>query len=426
MVGTPTIDQTASGLRAQLESQGQQIHPSIRSQDWSWPFWPVVPLYPYGQRRTLRKEVVKGEIWTFEQIQGVLYVIVPIRMTVIKLSEGGLLVYAPVAPTSECIQLVNELVAAHGDVKYIILPTASGLEHKVFVGPFARRFPNAQVFVSPNQWSFPVNLPLSWLGLPAKRTQPLPTNSSEAPFADQFDYATLGPIDLGLGAFEETALHHKRSRTLLVTDSVISVPTEPPDILQLDPYPLLFHAKDDVFEQVEDTPANRLKGWRRIVLFAIYFRPSALDVISLGQTVSNALKAIDRSKKAYYGVYPWRWKSTWSQSFEALHRGGRLFVAPILQALIFNREPQAVFDWVDTASRWNFQRIIPCHFDSPILTNAHEFQKAFAFLDRASSESSPLADSDGQFLPEEDFKVLRGLYDGLNKLGITPPPKSKK
>ena len=68
-------------------------------------------------------------------------------MTVVKLATGGLLVYAPVAPTGECLELVNELIALHGDVKYIILPTISGLEHKVFVGPFARKFPQAQVQV---------------------------------------------------------------------------------------------------------------------------------------------------------------------------------------------------------------------------------------------------------------------------------------
>jgi hypothetical protein len=94
-----------------------------------------VPLYPYGRRRTLRTEVVKDTVWTFDQIQGILYVVVPIRMTVVKLEAGGLLIYAPVAPTPECIQLVKELVAKHGDVKYIILPTISGLEHKVSSAP---------------------------------------------------------------------------------------------------------------------------------------------------------------------------------------------------------------------------------------------------------------------------------------------------
>ncbi|NES84460.1 MAG: DUF4336 domain-containing protein, partial [Moorea sp. SIO2B7] len=135
--------------------QKQKIN-SHHSRNWSWPYWPIVPIYPYSKRRTIRQEVLKDTIWTFDQIQGILYVVVPIRMTVIRLEEGGLLVYAPVAPTPECIGLVGELVSKYGDVKYIILPTASGLEHKVFVGPFARRFPQAQVFVAPHQWSFPL------------------------------------------------------------------------------------------------------------------------------------------------------------------------------------------------------------------------------------------------------------------------------
>ena len=189
--------------------------------EFNWNFWPIVPIYPYSRRRTIRQEVVKDSIWTFEQLQGIFYVVVPIRMTVIKLEEGGLLVYAPVAPTLECLKLVNELVAEHGEVKYIILPTISGLEHKVFVAPFARKFPQAQVFVAPNQWSFPINLPLKWLGLPTKRTQILPEDSSQTPFAQEFDYAILGPIDLNWGWFEEVVFYHKRSRTLLVTDSIV-------------------------------------------------------------------------------------------------------------------------------------------------------------------------------------------------------------
>lgn len=76
------------------------MYPSTEPKDWSWPFWPAVPLYPYGKRRTLRKEIVKDTIWTFDQLHGILYTIVPIRMTVVKLAAGGLLVYAPVAPTA--------------------------------------------------------------------------------------------------------------------------------------------------------------------------------------------------------------------------------------------------------------------------------------------------------------------------------------
>jgi hypothetical protein len=358
-------------------------------------------------------------------MQGILYVVVPIRMSVVKLEAGGLLIYAPVAPTRECIRLLNELVAQHGDVKYIILPTISGLEHKVFVGPFARRFPNAQVFVAPNQWSFPLNLPLSWLGFPRKRTHVLPENSTKAPFASEFDYAVLGPIELGPGRFGEVAFFHKRSRTLLVTDSVLSVPEEPPAIVQLDPYPLLFHAKDDAFDVVENSEANRRKGWQRISLFAFYFQPSALEVAKIGQSIRDALKAPERSRKAYFGWFPFNWKNDWKQSFDALRGGGRLFVAPILQALILNRAPRETIDWADKVASWNFQRIVPCHFDSPIEAGPRQFRQAFAFLEKKLGVGEGVTGSESQLLPEEDFRVLRELDENLTWLRITPPPKEK-
>jgi hypothetical protein len=395
----------------------------IQVQDVSWRFWPVVPIYPYGQRRTIRKEIIKDTIWTFDQLQGIFYVVVPIRMTVIKLEKGGLLVYAPVAPTGECTRLLNELVTEHGDIKYIILPTISGIEHKVFVGPFARRFPNAQIFVAPGQWSFPLNLPLSWLGLPGKRTRILPENSQEAPFAEDFDYAILGPIDLGLGKFAEVAFFHKRSHTLLVTDTIVSVPAEPPAIVQLDPYPLLYHAKDQAFDMVLDTPANRLKGWQRVTLFALYFSPSTLKVPTWSQVWRDAQKAPERSKKAYFGFFPFQWRENWQDSFDILRGNGRIFVAPILQRLILNRAPQETINWADHVAKWDFQWLIPCHFDAPIKAEPQQFRQAFGFL-----ETQPLGgvvSSNSYLLPEDDFKLLRDIDAGLNKLGIVPPAKER-
>nr|WP_199329138.1 DUF4336 domain-containing protein [Coleofasciculus sp. FACHB-1120] len=393
--------------------------------DFSWSFWFTLPLYPFGSRRTIRKEVVQDTVWTFDQLQGIFYVVVPIRMTVVKLDEGGLLVYAPVAPTPECIRLVKELVAEHGDVKYIILPTISGLEHKVFVGPFARCFPLAQVFVAPSQWSFPLNLPLSWLGLPSKRTQVLPQDSRTTPFANQFDYAILGPIYLGPGKFAEVAFFHKRSRSLLVTDSVISIPEDPPAIVQLDPYPLLFHAKEQASDIVANTQANRQKGWQRISLFTLYFQPGVLEVPKWGEVFRNALKAPERSKKAYFGLFPFRWKPDWKRSFDALRGDGRLFVAPILQTLILNRAPKETIEWADKVASWDFQRIIPCHFDSPIQAEPHQFRQAFSFLEKQPSQGAGLFSSSTYPLPEQDFQLLKVLDKGLNKLGIVPPAKEK-
>jgi hypothetical protein len=395
------------------------MHSSNNPKDWSWPFWPVVPLYPYNRRRTLCQEIVKDTIWTFDQLHGILYTIVPIRMSVIKLSGGGLLVYAPVAPTKECIRMVKELVAKHGEVKYIILPTSSGLEHKVFVGPFARYFPQAQVFVAPHQWSFPFNLPLSWLGFPQKRTQELPEDSRLAPFAEDFDYQVLD-INLGRGSFVEVAFFHKRSHTLLVTDTILSVPEKPPAIFQLDPYPLLFHARENALQVIEDNEANRRQGWQRISLFAIYFRPSALEVTGLGDSLSDAAKAPDHSKKAYFGLYPFRWQPNWQQSFHALSGNGRPFVAPILQTLILPQGPRQVLDWADKVATWDFQQIIPCHFDAPITASPNQFRQAFSFLEKQSSTSK-----ESQPLLEEDCKFIQELEANLLKRGIATPPKEK-
>lgn len=395
-----------------MTKKGQYPSAKVQPQDLSWPLWPIVPLYPYGKRRTLRQEIVKDTIWTFDQLQGIFYVVVPIRMTVVKLQSGGLLVYAPVAPTRECIRLVQELVVKHGDVKYIILPTVSGIEHKVFVGPFARRFPQAQVFVAPHQWSFPVNLPLSWLGLPWGRTQVLPLDSSQVPFADEFDYQILGPINLGLGPFVEVALFHRRSQTLLVTDSVISIPSNPPPIIQLDPYPLLFHARDSALERVTDNRATRRKGWQRIVLFALYFRPSALKDINWKKVFKEALKAPERSAKSYFGLFPFQWDEGWKSSFDRLQQDSPFLVAPILQGVIFNRDPLEVLTWVDRVAKWGFKRIIPCHFDALIETNCLEFRQGFDFLRGKNQPFDP-----------EDFALIREIDRRLTQFRITPPGK---
>ena len=54
------------------------------------------------------------------------YVAVPIRMTVARV-PGGLMVYAPVAPTAEVRRALLDLEQRFGPVMSIVLPTASGL-----------------------------------------------------------------------------------------------------------------------------------------------------------------------------------------------------------------------------------------------------------------------------------------------------------
>jgi hypothetical protein len=122
--------------------------------------WLALPIQPGRVRRTVCRPAGPG-VWLFEQSQGVLDVLVNIRMTVVKLRDGSLFVHAPVAPTAECLSLLRGLGAP---VRYVVLPT-SAVEHKarpyqrrlpaypcsslsrspqVFLGPFAKCFPEAQ------------------------------------------------------------------------------------------------------------------------------------------------------------------------------------------------------------------------------------------------------------------------------------------
>lgn len=158
--------------------------------DSQWPLWPALPVFPYSRRKTIRREVGPG-VWAFDQLIGIYYVHVPIRMTVIKMEAGGLLVYAPVAPTKECLALLQPLIDQYGAVKTIILPSVA-VEHKVNAGPFARAFPSATFYAVDQQYSFPIPLPSRFLGLP-RWTQPLPRSSSSSDTPGGSATNVLGP-----------------------------------------------------------------------------------------------------------------------------------------------------------------------------------------------------------------------------------------
>lgn len=67
----------------------------------------------------------------------------------------------------------------------------------------------------------------------------------------------------------------------------------PPPILTSDPEyvrALLFHARDEAGQIPEDTPKNRRKGWRRIILYANFFIPGAAIADAGLGPVSVALK----------------------------------------------------------------------------------------------------------------------------------------
>src|SRR6056300_436200 len=51
--------------------------------------WGILPVGPYKKKKTIMESIVDDTIWTFDQKFGILNVQVPLRMTVIKLKEGG-------------------------------------------------------------------------------------------------------------------------------------------------------------------------------------------------------------------------------------------------------------------------------------------------------------------------------------------------
>ena len=171
----------------------------------------------------------------------------------------------------------------------------------------------------------------------------------------------------------------------MVTDAVVRVDDEPPAIISEDPRALLYHARDTQADIVTDTPTNRRKGWRRMVLFGLTFQPSGINVIDTFVAIQRLNQVTPEMKKLGEGavpydggLYPWEWIEDDLPNFRALQGG--LLVAPILQKLIFNREPERVLDWVDKICSWKFTRIIPCHLSNDLKATPKEFRQAFDFL----------------------------------------------
>lgn len=358
----------------------------------------LLPLSPesMGRRKTILTEVVKGEIWTLDQLQGVINVNTPVRAVVVKLKGGkGLLVHNPVGPTQECLDMVRELEAAHGKVSVILLPTL-GIEHKGTCSVFASYFRGAEVFVQPGQYAFPLNLPTLFFFPFGQRVKEIPMDASEAPWFDTLDHKSLGPLKpRGVGGFGETAFFHRDSGTLLVTDTIVRVDDEPPAIIADDPRALLYHARDDMFQIVSDTADNRRKGWRRMVLFGLTFQPAGIKILELGEAIKmikdvpvEMARLGEGAIPFFPGLYPWEWVQDDRPSFRALQGG--LLVAPILQKLILNREPERVLAWADEVARWPIRRIIPAHLANDIKASGVSFRRAFNFLEETAVASPGL------------------------------------
>lgn len=189
------------------------------------------PFYGDDERATIVKEVVPGSVWALEQNLAIGPLETPLRCVVIKLNSGELWVHAPLAPTEEFFTLVESLGAPVG---HIVVPTYA-LEHKVFARDAAERWPQAEVWVAPGQFAFPVEVPLERV-FGREIAGVLGTDADEGgvgrtpPWLDEIDCEVLkaGKFKVAYKdvTIREAVFFHRSSKTLVVTDAVARIPYE--------------------------------------------------------------------------------------------------------------------------------------------------------------------------------------------------------
>ncbi|WP_347332774.1 DUF4336 domain-containing protein [Marinimicrobium locisalis] len=125
----------------------------------------------------------------------------PTRMTIIRLSSGGLFVHSPVALTDTLKQQVDGL----GPVEHLVSPNRI---HYWWIGDWGKAYPNALKWASPGahravkalEWSFDKDL----------------SDCPEKAWRDDIDQLVVK----GSRVLEEVVFFHKKSRTLILADLI--------------------------------------------------------------------------------------------------------------------------------------------------------------------------------------------------------------
>jgi hypothetical protein len=369
-------------------------------------YWWALPLAPYktkttfitnptfneeraivdseGNRTIVKENLLQEKIWTFDQLQGLLDVYVNVRMTVVKLKEGGLWVHNPVAATSEVIDALRKLERKHGKVKYIVVGSAA-IEHKIYSGPFAQYFPDADVWLPKDDWTFPINVKLGvFVPIFPKKPKYLPLSSSETfaddldgnvPWKDEIEHETLKVGGSSLRNFKDpwfvdTAFYVKDTKTLIVTDVVEKVSNTPVPVATIDPEPLYIRAMDKKGELKPFTAETRSEGWGKTVLFGLLFNPDSVDVTISLPTAANDL------------LDSFTWDKSWKPAFENLVTR-KMFVPPVLAILAFPRRKKEVKEFCDAVcgskNNWKFTNIIPAHLDGPFECSPSDFRACIEY-----------------------------------------------
>lgn len=122
-----------------------------------------------------------------------------VRMTVVRLADGGLWVHSPVQGTAARFEAVDAL----GPVRHVVAPNAF---HHLFVGAWLERFPDARAWAGPRLREKRADLP--WH---ADITDTPPDD-----WAGEIDQVIFG----GSKILPEAIFFHRASKALIVTDIV--------------------------------------------------------------------------------------------------------------------------------------------------------------------------------------------------------------
>ena len=399
------VNRTTTTALTARELQDQYWAKLASRESAYYTYWWALPLAPYktkttfitnptfneeqvivdaeGNRTILKENVLSDKVWTFDQLQGLLDVYVNVRMTVVKLKDGGLWVHNPVAPTMEVIDAVKKLEGQHGKVKHIVVGSVA-IEHKIYSGPFAQYFPDADVWLPKDDWTFPVNVKLAdFVPIFPNKPKFLPLSSNErseetndfVPWKDEIEHETLKVGGSSLRNFKDpwfvdTAFYVKETKSLVLTDVLEKVSNTPVPVATIDPEPLYVRAMDKQGESKPMTSETRSEGWGKTVLFGLLFNPDSVDVkISLPNAADDLLDAFT-------------WDSRWKLAFENLTNRKHGFVPPVLALLAFPRRKKEVREWTKKVcedNKWEFTHVIPAHLDGPFECSPTEFQSAIEY-----------------------------------------------
>ncbi len=148
------------------------------------------------------KSVTEG-VWVVDSgPQKVLGLQLPIRMTVLRLRDGGLWLHSPVRHTPA----LQAAVTALGPIRHLVAPDTA---HWTHVSPWRKAVPEAKLWTAPGVLDRARGQGVE-LGLAGVLDEPAPPD-----WEGELEHAVFrGP------GFTEVAFHHHPSRTLVLTDIV--------------------------------------------------------------------------------------------------------------------------------------------------------------------------------------------------------------